>query len=407
MDILDILKERGFVQQCSDEKGLKQLLLKKGVVFYAGFDATADSLHIGSLVLIMAMAHLQKAGHIPIALLGGGTTMIGDPSGKTEMRPILSRKEIEKNGEKILLQLKKILSLEKGKGLFLNNADWLEKLNYIEFLRDIGKYFRVNEMIKHEGYKLRLEREMGLSFIEFNYQLLQAYDFLVLFEKHNCLLQLGGDDQWGNILAGVNLVRQVKGKTVFGLTFPLLTTSEGKKMGKTEAGAVWLDAKKTSPYELYQYWINTDDKDVIKLLKIFTFLPIEEINELAKLQGADLRKAKEILAFESTKIIHGEKEAEKAKESSKAVFAKGGDDLTSVPTTTIEIGNEIPVLDLLVKTGLASSKSEGTRLIEQGGIYINDEQIKSVKETVKKDLAKDNFLLIRKGKKQYHRVIIK
>lgn len=407
MNVFDILKERGFLQQCSDEPGLKKLFANEKVVFYNGFDATADSLHVGHLVPIMIMANLQKAGHVPIVLLGGGTTLIGDPSGKTEMRKMLSPEEIEKNRKSQLAQFKKFLSFEKGKGMMLNNADWLAKLNYLEFLRDVGKYFRVNEMIKHEGYRLRLERETGLSFIEFNYQLLQAYDFLVLSEKYGCKLQIGGDDQWGNILAGTNLIRQKTGKTAYALTIPLLETSSGKKMGKSEAGAVWLDAKKTSPYELYQYWINTEDADVIKFLKLFTFLPMEKINNLANLKGEEIKEAKEILAFEVTKIVHGETEAEKAKKSSKAAFAKGSEDLSSLPTTEIEIGDGIKILDLLRATGITASNSESTNLIEQGGIYINDKKINSRTEIIKEDSFKNGSLLVRKGKKQYHRVIKK
>jgi len=410
MDILENLKERGFVEQCSDEQELKKLLSASKVVFYIGFDATADSLHVGHLIPIMIMAHLQKAGHVPIALIGGGTTLIGDPSGKTEMRRIISLEEIKKNSEKLLVQFKRFLSFEKGKGMLLDNADWLSNLKYIDFLRDIGKYFRVNEMIKHEGYKLRMERETGLSFIEFNYQLLQAYDFLHLFENYNCQLQIGGGDQWGNILAGVGLIRQKTGKTAYGLTIPLLTTSDGTKMGKTEAGAVWLDAKKFSPYQFYQFWINTEDNDVIRFLKIFTFLPMEKINELAKLTGAELRKVKEILAFEITKIAHGEKEAEKARASSKAVFAKGGEDLASLPTTILsnaEVTKGIPILDLLLEIKLAPSKSEGARLIKQGGVYINDKKIESINLIIKADSFKNNSLLLRKGKKQYKRVIIR
>lgn len=271
MNALSMLKERGFVQQCSDEDMLFKTLADPGVVFYAGFDPTADSLHIGSLVPIMAMAHLQRAGHVPIGLIGGGTTLIGDPSGKTEMRKFLSREEIEQNGRGILSQLKRYLKLEGDKGMFVNNADWLVDLNYIQFLRDIGRYFKVNEMIRAEAYRQRLEREEGLSFIEFNYQLLQAYDYLVLHDRHACHLQIGGDDQWGNILAGKDLIRRMRNADVHALTFPLITTARGQKMGKTEAGAIWLDASKTSPYEFYQYWINVDDRDVGRFLALFTF----------------------------------------------------------------------------------------------------------------------------------------
>lgn len=410
MNALNILKERGFLKQCSDEPGLKKLFSSSKVVYYIGFDPTADSLHIGSLMPIMAMVHLQKAGHVPIAIIGGGTSLIGDPSGKTEMRQLISRKEIEANAKKILGQLKLYLTFGKGKGMFLNNADWLLDLNYIEFLRDIGKYFRVNEMIKKEGYRLRLERKEGLSFIEFNYQLLQAYDFLVLSEKYGCQLQMGGDDQWGNILAGVDLVRRIKRKQAFALTFPLITTAKGQKMGKTESGAIWLDKGRTSPYDFYQYWINTDDKDVIRFLPIFTFLPMEKIKGLGKLKGPDLRKAKEILAFEATKITHGEKEAGKAKAASKTVFAKSGEDLASLPTTIIKktrIAAGIRIVDLLCETDLVSSRGESYRLIMQGGIYINDKKVVSGDTMVKENLFKDGSLLLRKGKKQYHRIVVK
>jgi len=410
MNALDILKERGFLQQCSDESSLKKLFSRSKVVYYIGFDPTADSLHVGSLLPIMAMAHLQKAGHIPIALAGGGTALIGDPSGKAKERPLAAKKEIEQNAKKILEQFKVYLSFGKGRGMFLNNADWLLDLNYIEFLRDIGKYFRVNEMIKREGYRIRLERREGLSFIEFNYQLLQAFDFLKLFEKHGCVLQMGGDDQWGNILAGVNLIRRIKGKQALALTFPLIETAHGQKMGKTEKGTIWLNPKKTSPYDFYQYWINTNDRDVIRFLKLFTFLPIEKIEELAKLKGADIRQAKEILAFEATKITHGEKEAKKSQVASRTAFAKAGKDLSSLPTTTIKkirIGTGIRIVDLLCEVGLVPSRSEAFRLIRQGGIYINDKKVSSGDTIVGANLFKNGEMLLRKGKKQYRRVMIK
>lgn len=409
MDILATLEERGFVKQCSERDGLTNLLSSSKITYYCGFDPTADSLHVGSLVPIMAMANLQRAGHIPIVILGGGTALIGDPSGKTEMRKIISQEEIEKNGKKILQQFKHYLLFEKEKGLFINNAEWLVDLNYISFLREIGRYFKVNEMIKNEGYRLRLEREEGLSFIEFNYQLLQAYDFLVLFQRHGCVLQVGGDDQWGNILAGVNLIRQVERRSAYALTFPLIETASGRKMGKTEAGTVWLDPEKTSPYNFYQYWINTDDRDVIRFLKLFTFLPQEEIKELAKLKGENLRKAKEVLAFEATKITHGEVEAKKAQKVAQSVFAGAGEDISSLPTTIVtkeEIEKGMQIADLLCLTGLVSSKGEGMRLIQQGGVYVNDKKVESERTVITEKLFKNNLLLLRKGKKQYHRVII-
>ena len=309
MDPLKNLQDRGFVKNCSNESALREKITKEPITFYVGFDATADSLHVGHLMPIMAVAHLQKAGHIPILVVGGGTTLIGDPSGRTEMRKMLSLETIMHNAEQVQKQLSKFISFEDQKGMFQNNLEWLADLKYIEFLRDVGKYFRVNEMIKSEAYRLRLERQDGLSFIEFNYQLLQAYDFLMLNDKYGCVLQIGGDDQWGNIVAGVSLIRQMRQKEVYALTFPLLETASGKKMGKTEAGAVWFDALKTSPFEYYQYWINTDDRDVIKFLKFFTFLSLDEIAEMEKLTGADIRQAKETLAFEATKIAHGEEEA--------------------------------------------------------------------------------------------------
>lgn len=408
MSTYEELKNRGFVQQLSDEKEIEATLNKGGTTFYVGFDATADSLHVGHLLAIMAMAHLQKSGHKPIAIIGGGTTMIGDPSGKTEMRKILTHEEIDANGTKLLEQLKHYLDFSGDKALFVNNADWLMGLNYIEFLRDIGRYFRVNEMIKMEAYRLRLAREEGLSFLEFNYQLLQAYDYLQLFEKYNCRLQMGGDDQWGNILAGVDLIRKIKGENVYALTFPLLTTSSGGKMGKTENGAVWLDAEKTSPYEYYQYWINCDDKDVAKFLRIFTFLPLAEIEELCKEDGEKIRIAKEILAYETTKITHGQEEADKAREASKKLFSAGDiSNLENVPSTHIDMAKlkSMTIVDLFVESGLCSSKGEARKLIENSGAYVNDEVVgsDSIDITV---MVRDGNIILRKGKKTYHRIVV-
>ncbi|PIU75577.1 MAG: tyrosine--tRNA ligase [Candidatus Portnoybacteria bacterium CG06_land_8_20_14_3_00_39_12] len=409
MNALDILKERGFVQQCSNENGLRALFSRAKVVYYAGFDPTADSLHVGHLIPIMAMANLQRAGHTPIIIIGGGTALIGDPSGKTEMRRIITREEIARNIAKLLPQFKRYLEIGNGKGTLFDNADWLAGLNYIEFLRDIGRHFKVNEMIRNEGYRLRLERKEGLSFIEFNYQLLQAYDFLVLFERHGCILQVGGDDQWGNILAGINLVRQVKREVVYALTFPLITTASGQKMGKTETGAIWLDATRTSPYNFYQYWINVDDRDVIRFLKMFTFLSMEKINELAKLQGADIRKVKEILAYETTKLAHGEEEAKKARKTAGAAFAKTEEDSSGLPTTVVSetrIAEGIPVVDLFFEAGLAPSKGTARRLIEQGGAYVNDQKITATDAVIKRDVFRNNACIIRHGKKQQHRIVI-
>lgn len=408
-NIIHTLKERGFIQQCTNESALENATTSGKIAYYAGFDPTADSLHIGSLVPIMAMAHLQKAGHIPIAIIGGGTAMVGDPSGKTEMRRIMTREEIVVNGGKILDQLKRYLNLDRENGIFVDNAEWLLDLKYIEFLRDIGRYFKVNEMIRMEAYRQRLEREEGLSFIEFNYQLLQAYDFLVLFDRYKCVLQAGGDDQWGNILAGIDLVRKLRGESVYGLTFPLLTTARGQKMGKTEKGTIWLDATKTSPYEFYQYWINTDDRDVIRFLLFFTFLPLDKIKDMEKLKNEELRQAKEVLAFEATKITHGEEAAQKARSASKTAFAKGGDDFSAIPTTRIpraRFSVGIPIVDLLCETGLTATKTVARRLIEQGGAYINDKKIASVNERVIIEMVKNSSLILRYGKKKYHRIIV-
>jgi len=409
-NVFELLQKRGFVKQCSEKESLTECLAREKVIYYVGFDPTADSLHVGSLVPIMAMAHLQKAGHIPICIVGGGTAMIGDPSGKTEMRKMMTSHDIANNSLKILFQLKKYLLLDGANGMLINNADWLLNLNYINFLRDVGKYFKVNEMIKAEAYKQRLGRQEGLSFIEFNYQILQAYDFLVLSDRHNCILQLGGDDQWGNILAGIDLVRRVRNKKVYGLTFPLLTTACGNKMGKTESGAVWLDPLKTSPYEFYQYWINTDDRDVARFLNYFTFLSQEEIKNLEKFSLPEIRKAKEILAFEATKLAHGAEEAVKAQCAAKAVFAKTGDCADSVPAIEVDaqrILKGISLVDLLCETNLSKTKSEARRLIEQGGIYLNGKKVYSVDMVVNEKFFENYVILIRRGKKQYHRIILK
>lgn len=409
-NLFETLQERGFIQQCTNAEQLSCLLSENQITYYVGFDPTADSLHAGSLVPIMAMAHLQRGGHKPIAIIGGGTTMIGDPTDKTEMRSMLSAEQIKKNGASILQQLQRYLDLDDDTaGFFLNNAEWLLSLNYIEFLRDIGKHFRVNEMIRAEGYRQRLEREMGLSFLEFNYQLLQAYDYLCLFQKYDCVLQLGGDDQWGNILAGVDLVRRIEGKRVHGLTFPLLTTASGAKMGKTAGGAVWLDSHRTSPYQFYQYWINIDDRDVERFLAYFTFLPMDEVKRLGSLEHDEIREAKAVLAYQATKLAHGKVEADKAQETSRAAFGGGGLDLDAMPTTTIsteQLDSGIPIMDLFHEVGLTSSKSEARRLIQQGGAYINEKQYKAIDVIIDTDLLEENALMLRAGKKRYHRVVV-
>ncbi len=404
--VFDELQQRGFVEQVSDEAVLRQLLENKKITCYVGFDPTADSLHVGSLVPIMALAHMQRSGHKPIAILGGGTTMVGDPSGKTEMRKMLTREQIVANGQKIKEQLSRFLDFDNGLALMVDNADWLLNLNYIDFLRDIGKHFSVNRMLAAEAYKIRLEA--GLSFIEFNYQVLQAYDYLMLFRRHGCTLQMGGNDQWGNILAGVDLIRRVDGAEVQALTFPLITTAGGAKMGKTAKGAIWLDSQRTSPYEFYQYWINTDDRDVVRFIKFFTFLPMKEIVEFEKLQGAELREAKQVLAFEVTKIVHGETEAAQARDASQAMFGGGGQ-AENIPTSDWprhDVQAGISVVDLFVKSGLASSKSDARRLIEQGGAYVNQRRIESHEEKIDLMDVNEGGLILRAGKKRYHRVIV-
>jgi len=403
--VFDELQQRGFVEQVSDEAALRQLLENKKITCYVGFDPTADSLHVGSLVPIMALAHMQRWGHKPIAILGGGTTMVGDPSGKTEMRQMLTREQIVANGQKIKEQLARFLDFDNGSALMVDNADWLLNLNYIVFLRDIGKHFSVNRMLAAEAYKIRLEA--GLSFIEFNYQVLQAYDYLMLFRRHGCTLQMGGNDQWGNILAGVDLIRRVESAEVQALTFPLITTAGGSKMGKTAKGAIWLDAQRTNPYEFYQYWINTDDRDVGRFIKFFTFLPMKEIVELEKLQGADLREAKQVLAFEVTKIVHGETEATQARDASQVMFGGGqSENIPSSEWARREVQAGISVVDLFVRSGLVSSKSDARRLIEQGGAYVNQRRIQSHEEKVDLGDVADGGLILRAGKKRYHRVIV-
>ncbi|WP_105618006.1 tyrosine--tRNA ligase [Vallitalea okinawensis] len=403
-NVFDTLKERGFIEQCTHEEEIKEMLEKEKVTFYIGFDPTADSLHVGHFLTIMAMAHMQQAGHQPIALIGGGTTMIGDPTGKTDMRKMMTKEIIANNAECFKKQLSKLVNFEDDAALMVNNSDWLLDLNYVEFLREIGAHFSVNRMLSAECYKQRMEK--GLTFLEFNYMLMQSYDFLELNRRYGCALQLGGNDQWSNILGGVELIRRKESKPAFGMTFTLLTTSEGKKMGKTEKGAVWLDADKTSPYEFYQYWRNIEDTAVIKCLKLLTFLPMNQINELAALEGAEINQAKEVLAFEITKIIHGESEAKKAEDAAKALFAGGGKG-GSIPTTELsvdELGNGLDILTLMQKASLIATRSEGRRLVQQGGVRINDVKVETIDRIVTSEDFTDQELMIRKGKKVHHRI---
>ncbi len=402
--VFEVFKERGFIEQVTDEERISELLEGR-VTCYIGFDPTASSFHVGNLVPIMALSHMQRFGHRPIALIGGGTGLVGDPSGKDEMRQILTYEEIQRNAEAQKKQFSRFLDFSEGKALLLNNADWLTKLNYIDFLREIGVHFSVNRMLASESIKIRLES--GLSFIEFNYQLLQAYDFWYLFKHYQCLIQMGGSDQWGNIVAGIDLIRRLEGKQAYGITFPLIKTADGRKMGKTEKGAIWLDPNRTSPYEYYQFWINTDDRDVERFLSLFTFLPMEEVREYGKLKGAEIRKAKEVLAFEATKIVHGEEEAEKARDASRVLFSEMEAREDAIPTTFIEvrkIKEGIPIFKLFEMAGLSKSSSEARRLILQGGGYLNKKRIEQFDQMI----TLNNFdergeILLRAGKKKFHR----
>jgi tyrosyl-tRNA synthetase len=407
-NIYDILQERGFIEGVTDEDGVRDLLGSKKVTCYIGFDPTASSFHVGSLVPIMSLVHMQRAGHRPIPLLGGGTVLVGDPSGKTEMRQLLTLEEVEENAQGIKKQLSAYLDFSGDKALLLNNADWLVPLNYIEFLRDIGRHFSVNRMLTAESYRARLET--GLNFVEFNYMLLQAYDFLHLYREHDCLLQMGGSDQWGNIVAGADLIRRVEGGMAYGIIFPLITTASGEKMGKTAQGAIWLDPELTAPYEYYQYWINTDDRDVERFLALFTFLPLEEINRYGQLTGADLREAKEVLAFEATKITHGEAEAKKAREASRTAFGNEEGSLDAMPTTTLQKGRlkqGITACELFVETELCTSKADAKRLISQGGAYVNGRRLQGIDEVITEGHLREGDIILRAGKKRYHRVVLK
>ncbi len=405
-NVFDVLQERGYIDQVTFEEELRKLLGQESVSFYIGFDATADSLTLGHFLQVMVMMHMQRAGHIPIALLGGGTTMIGDPSGKTDMRKLLTREMIDYNASKFKTQLSKFLDFEDGKAIMVNNADWLLELNFLEFMRDIGVHFNVNRMLNFDCYKNRIDK--GLTFFEFGYMLMQSYDFLKLYRDHNCKLQLGGSDQWSNMIGGYELVRKIEEDKVYAMTFKLLSTAAGTKMGKTEAGTIWLDEEKTPPYELYQYMRNVDDRDVEKFLSLLTFLPMEEVKELGALEGSEINKAKEVLAFEVTKAIHGEEKAKSAQNASKALF-KGGGEQGSIPFTQMESSifeDGIGILDLLREVGLAKSNGEARRLVQQGGISIDEKKVDAIDRIVTLEEFNDGKILIRKGKKIYHQVKI-
>ncbi|PWL44253.1 tyrosine--tRNA ligase [Christensenella sp. MSJ-20] len=404
MNAFDILTERGFIKQVSHPE-IKDRLAEGPVTFYNGFDPTADSLHIGHFIPLMAMAHLQRAGHRPIVLVGGGTCMIGDPSGKTDMRQMMTRERIAHNADCLKEQMKKFMDFSPGKAIMVDNADWLLNLNYVEFIRDIGVHFSVNRMLTAECYKQRMER--GLTFLEFNYMLMQSYDFLHLYKEYGCTLQTGGDDQWSNILSGADLIRRKEQKEAFALTFPLLTTSDGTKMGKTVKGALWLDREKTSPYEFYQYWRNIEDASVEKCLALLTFLPMDEVRRLGALRDQEINEAKKVLAFEITKLIHSEQDAMEAQAASEALFG-GGSDLSNMPTTLVEAGEmeEKTLTDALVLTGLAKSRGDARRLVEGGGVYLDDVKMSDPFAPLPTQRLGDGIIL-RKGKKSFHRLLQK
>ena len=404
MGVYEELVARGLIAQVTDEKEIRELVNSGKAVFYIGFDPTADSLHVGHFMALCLMKRLQMAGNKPIALIGGGTAMIGDPSGRTDMRQMMTPETIQHNVDCFKKQMSRFIDFSDDKALMVNNADWLMDLNYVDVLRDVGAHFSVNRMLTAECYKQRMEK--GLSFLEFNYMIMQSYDFYALYKKYGCNMQFGGDDQWSNMLGGTELIRRKLGKDAYAMTINLLLNSEGKKMGKTQSGAVWLSAEKTSPYDFYQYWRNVDDSDVIKCLKMLTFLSLEEIAEFEKLEGAEINKAKEVLAFELTKLVHGEEEATKAQNTARTVFAGGGKDanMPSTDLTKEELGEGIQILDLLVKCGLISSKGEGRRLITQNGISVNDAKVTDIFLEIKEDDFTNNELVIKKGKKVHHKV---
>ena len=407
MTIYEELQARGLIAQVTDEEEIKELINNGKATFYIGFDPTADSLHVGHFMALMLMRRLQKAGNRPIALIGGGTGMVGDPSGRTDMRSMMTVETIRHNCDCFKKQMSKFIDFSEGKALMLNNADWLMNLNYIELLREVGACFSVNNMLRAECYKQRMEK--GLSFLEFNYMIMQSYDFYYLFQHYGCNMQFGGDDQWSNMLGGTELIRRKLGKDAYAMTITLLLTSEGKKMGKTQAGAVWLDPEKTSPYDFYQYWRNVDDADVLKCLRMLTDLPLEQIDEMDKWEGAQLNQAKEILAFELTKLVHSEEEARKAQDAARALFSQGGD-RSNMPTTALAAGDltdgAVGVLDLMLKCGLVPSKKEARRLIEQGGVELDGVKVTDVAASVTAEQLSGEGVTIKKGKKVFHRAVL-
>ena len=409
MTVWEELKARGLIAQVTDEDEIKEMVNNGKATFYIGFDPTADSLHVGHFMALCLMKRLQMAGNRPIALLGGGTGMIGDPSGRTDMRQMLTKETIQHNIDCFKKQMERFIDFSDGKALMVNNAEWLMNLNYVELLREVGAHFSVNRMLTAECYKQRMER--GLSFLEFNYMIMQSYDFYMLYQKYGCNMQFGGDDQWSNMLGGTELIRRKLGKDAYAMTITLLLNSEGKKMGKTQSGAVWLDPNKTSPFDFYQYWRNVDDADVIKCMKLLTFLPLEEIQEMEKWEGSQLNKAKEILAFQLTELVHGTEEAKKAEAGAKALFA-GGADTEHMPSTELaaedfdEEGN-IDLISLLVKSALVTTRSEGRRAIEQGGVSVDGEKVTDIRHVLSKDALTGDGIVLKRGKKKFNKVFVK
>lgn len=401
-NVFDVLKERGYIAQCTNEEEVRSLLENEQVTFYIGFDPTADSLHVGHFLGLMVMSHLQRAGHRPVCLVGGGTGTVGDPSGRTDMRKMLTDEDIEHNCNQFKKQMARFIDFSDGKALMVNNGDWLRKLNYIDLLREVGPHFTVNRMLAAECYKNRMEK--GLTFLEFNYMIMQSYDFLELHRRFNLKLEMGGDDQWSNIIGGVELTRRITGDAVYGLTFTLLTKSDGQKMGKTAGGALWLDKDKTSTYDFYQYWRNVDDADVEKCLSLLTFLPMEEVRRLGSLEGQEINEAKKVLAYEVTKLVHGQAEADKAKEAAEALFGGGGSS-ENMPTIELKASDDRRLLDVLVEAEVFASKGEGRRLIQQNGLSLNDVKVSDVDYVLSAADFKDGEAIVKKGKKKFYRLI--